>query len=218
MKLLAFIIFVFCGSVSATAQQTIKEIIGNMPESIIPYINDDQRAELQKFTGEKDTVKIKNVFNGTTSIDTISSNFAKISMSKVADMQLRLLPTSDSTQIICTIKTVNSPLKESSIRFYSTDWQPINSTFGLPENTDADSLINMFVQKPDTITEEKLTEFTKLRNYIEPVIIYADFKSKDNIITFNLSIPFVPKDKLNELKAITKKISFKWDGQNFKKC
>lgn len=61
MKLLAFIIFLFCGSVSAMAQQTIKEIIGNMPESVIPYINDDQRAELQKFTGEKDTVKIKNV-------------------------------------------------------------------------------------------------------------------------------------------------------------
>lgn len=215
MKLLAFIIFLFCGSVSAMAQQTIKEIIGNMPESVIPYINDDQRAELQKFTGEKDTVKIKNVFNGTTSIDTISSNYAKISMNKVADMQLILLPTSDSTQIICAIKTVNSPIKDSSIRFYSTDWQPINSTFGLPENPDTDSLMNMFVQKPDTITEEN---FTKLRNYIEPVIVYADFKSQNNIITFNLSLPFIPKDKINELKAITKKISFKWNGQFFKKC
>lgn len=215
MKLLVFIFILLCGTTATTAQTSIKEIIGNIPEEIIPYVNSDQKNELLEFTRKKDSVKIKNIFNGTTSIDTICSNFAKISTNRAAELQLILLPANDSTQIICMVKTLKSPVKESTIKFYHTNWQPIDSTFGLPDNSSADSLLNMFVHKPDTMTEER---FNILRNYIEPVMMYADLKNTDNTITLNLSLPLIQKDSYNELKAIIKKISFKWDGQKFKKC
>lgn len=186
-----------------------------MPEGMMPYTNSDQMAELLKFTDTQDSVKVKNIFNGITSIDSISVDFAKISLSKVSELQLKLLQTSDSSQIICEIKTIKKPIKESVIKFYSTDWQPLDSVYGLPQNLNSDSLLKMFVQKPDTMSNEK---FEELRNYIEPVIMTAHFDKKYDIITFNLSLPFVQKDNYKELNAIIKKISFKWDGQNFKKC
>ena len=215
MKLLVFIFLLFYSIIPTNAQTSIKEIINNMPEDMMPYINNDQMAELLEFTDKKDSVKIKNVFNGTSSIDSLSLNFAKISLSKATELQLKLLPAGDTTQIVCVVKTIKKPLRESTVKFYSTDWKSLNSEFGLPEKFDTDSILNMFVQRPDTMSEVK---FKELCNYFEPVMLTANFENNDNIITFSLSLPFVQKDTYKELNAILKKISFKWDGQKLKKC
>lgn len=215
MKIFALLISLLCCTTNIMGQISIKEVIGNIPDEILPYITNDQKEELLKFTGSKDSVKVKNTFNGATSIDTISFDYAKINMNKTTEMQLKLLRGNDSTQILCVIKTIKSPLKESTVKFYSTEWQAINSTFGLPVDNDEDTILSMFTQKPDSMPEDK---FKNLYNCIEPVMLAAQWDEKSNCITFNLSIPFIQKDNNNEINAIIKKISFKWDGQNFKKC
>lgn len=215
MKLLTFLVLLFYGTTATMGQTSIKGVIGNMPEGILPYITNDQKTELLKFTDSCDSVKVKNAFNGVTSIDTISLDYAKISMNKTVEMQLKLLPINDSTQILCVIKTIKNPLKESVIKFYSTNWQPLNSMFGLPEGNDPKTILSMFTHKPDSMTED---EFNNLYNCIEPVMLTANWEDKDYSITLNLSVPFIQKDNYNGIKDITNKISFKWDGQKFKKC
>lgn len=146
MKIFALLISLLCCTTNIMGQISIKEVIGNIPDEILPYITNDQKEELLKFTGSKDSVKVKNTFNGATSIDTISFDYAKINMNKTTEIQLKLLRGNDSTQILCVIKTIKSPLKESTVKFYSTEWQAINSTFGLPVDNDEDTILSMFTQ------------------------------------------------------------------------
>lgn len=213
-KSIPIIIMLFYVS-AITAQTTIRNILGNMPENMTPYLNASQRAEIIKFTESKDSIKVKNSLNGTTSVDTLNDNFIKISLNEAASMQMKLLPLNDSTQIICTVKTIKTPIPESTIKFYTTEWFPIDSTFNLPETDKPDTMIELLSQRPDTMSEQR---FNELRNYIEPVIISAEISNDDNIITYNLSLPLMPGDKSDELKAIIKKKSFKWNGDKFKKC
>ena len=110
---------------------------------------------------------------------------------------------------MCLVKTVRKPLAESSISFYTTDWQPVESRFGLPDIGDAGVMMQMLVERPDSIDAIR---FNRLCSYIEPVMVSADCSNDDNIITYSLSLPFVTKDKADEIKAVIKKKSFKWDG------
>lgn len=203
-----------CCMLAATAQVTIKDVLCNMPETIIPYIGEEQREEICKFTNETDTIKIKNELNGFTEVNLSGTDFALIKLNESATLQIKLLPMNDTVQIICMAKTMTTPISESNVKFYSTDWNPINDSFGLPQFPKSESLAATFTQRPDTMPENKYEE---LLGYFDPVTVYADISKKDNVITYSLGIPLASKAEKNELKAIIKPKSYKWAGLNFKK-
>lgn len=212
MRTFIIILFAVLGVRQCAFGKSLEEILRAMPSSFIPYLTDNQREEMSKFTEGMKSVEVNNIFNGKTAVDTISSDFAVIRLNAVADMQVRLLSAPDSSQIVCLVKTVRKPLAESSISFYTTDWQPVESRFGLPDIGDAGVMMQMLVERPDSIDAIR---FNRLCSYIEPVMVSADCSNDDNIITYSLSLLFVTKDKADEIKAVIKKKSFKWDGKTF---
>lgn len=197
------------------AQQEIKDVIKNIPKELISYIQDEQKSKLYNTINLNDTVKIKNALNGTTSIYIIGKKFAKIVLNEIVDLQIKLLPYNDSTEIICLVKTIHKPVKESTIQFFSTEWNNINEKFGLPQTDNKDLSIEPFILCPDNISKEK---FIELISYIDPIIINADISEADNTITYNLSIPFIQKERSEEIKSIIRQNTFKWTGCMFKKC
>lgn len=201
------------GIASAMAQTTVKDIIKTIPQEFLPYIDEDRRKEINEFAGVQDTMEIKNSLNGTTRIFTANDNFAQIDLNEAARLQIKLLPVNDSTQIICLLKTVTKPVPDSKIGFYSTAWVPLSSDFNLSLSNNTDSLLAYFAADSMTVDE-----YEELKRNIEPVIISADIAKDENTITFSLSIPFVPKDDYDNIKAMIKQKTFKWDGKHFKIC
>lgn len=104
-----------------------------MPETIIPYIGEEQREEICKFTNETDTIKIKNELNGFTEVNLSGTDFARIKLNESATLQIKLLPVNDTAQVICMVKTMTAPISESDVKFYSTGWSLIDNNFGLPQ-------------------------------------------------------------------------------------
>lgn len=216
MRVIFLLTLLLLGQSSVSAQKTMEDLIKTIPQEILPYMNESQRNEINQFVGLKDTVKVKNMLEGTLSIDSISKNFAKITLNDAVNLQIRLFSKKDSSQIICMIKTVNKPVKESHVYFYSTSWEKMEQNFGLPDYTEInETLLASFLNKPTEMTVEK---FKELSNSIEPIIVFADFSKQSEIITFQLSLSLMSKEQKNEIKAITKQNSFKWDGFIFKKC
>lgn len=215
MRKLFFTIALFCGITSVTAQTTITDVIKSIPQELLPYINNDQRKEINAFTDERDSVEIKNALNGTTTVYTANGTFAQFNLNDITRLQIKLLPVNDTTQIICVAKTVTRPVADSDIKFYSTDWTPIDSDFDLPTSGSTDSILAAFTERPDTMS---LTRYEELARNIEPVILSANVSESDDTITFNLSIPFTTKEESNNIKAIIRQKTFKWNGKSFKIC
>ena len=203
-----------CSMMAVTAQVTIKDALCSMPETIIPYIGEEQREEICKFTNETDTIKIKNELNGFTEVNLSGTDFARIKLNESATLQIKLLPVNDTAQVICMVKTMTAPISESDVKFYSTDWSLIDNNFGLPQFSDAENLTATFTQRPDTMQANK---FEELLGYFEPATVYADISPKENVITYKLGIPLASKTEKDELRAIIKPKSYKWTGTNFKK-
>lgn len=200
---------------AANAQQKIADIIGSMPETVVPYLKSEQTAELEKIIENGDTLKIKNALNGMTAIDTIADSFAKLKLNEIADLQIRLLPYNDTTSVICLIKTINKPVKESTVMFFSTEWKKSNNDFGLPKTDETATMTELFTQRPDSMS---LETYEELIDSIDPIIIHADISAPDNTITFSLSLPFTTKEGRKKAEAIIRQNTFKWEGNTFKKC
>ncbi len=214
MRKLFLLLTMAIGASSVNAQERMDSLLRSMPKTIAPYLSDAQRDELSKFTSRGDTIKVKNSLNGFTSIDSISNDFAQISLNEETDLQIRLLNEAQSgNKVVCIIKSVKKPVKESNILFYDTNWQVLESDFGLPKFTDRDYTMAMMTQRPDSMAEDK---FKDLQNCIEPFIINADMSASDGTITFKLSIPFNIQGKNDEIKAILRQKTFKWNGTAFK--
>lgn len=215
MRILILFIAFFLNVAYATAQQSIKEVLGSMPEEVMPYMNSDQKAELSRFADAEDSVKVKNMFNSTVSLDAINDSYAKLRLNDAACIQIKLLPLSDTTKIICLVKTIEKPVPESTIQFYTSTWEPIKSSLGLPGTENTDSLVAMFTQRADSVSVEK---YADLCRRIEPVIIHAEISEKENIITLGLSLLPIKEEESDNVKSILKQISFKWEYNTFKKC
>ncbi|MCD8297668.1 MAG: DUF3256 family protein [Prevotella sp.] len=210
MRKLFFITFmVFC--LSSTAKISISDVLCTIPKDIIPSLNDEQHSELLLNRETNDSLKIKNMLDGFTSIDSIAPDFVKISVSMALDLQIRILTCNDSTQIICLVKTYTTPMLESMVSFYNTDWSTLHKNFDLPSANNPDALLASFIQRPDTM---QVQTFNNLCKFIEPVVISADFSENANFY-YNLTIPPTSNDKTDELKAIIKPQIFKWNGDNF---
>ncbi len=206
-----FILLFLSLSTFVMGQVRMNNLIEDIPFEILPGMNKELLGELSLGHGQEDTLKVKNIFTGTTCIDSISNDFVKIISSDVVETQIRLLFFKDSTYIISVVKTFNEPVKESTISFYSKTWKPLEDNFMLPNINKPEELLEDFIFQPDTMKTQRFLELTK---YIEPVIINADF-SKQNVLSLNLSIPLMPSDEIDSLKTILRKKEFLWDGKNF---
>lgn len=196
------------------AQTTVKDVLGAMPDSIVPYLNAIQRDELCKFANTQDTLKVKNMLNGETYIDFISNDYARIVLNNATNMQVRLLPLNDSVQIVCTVKTHSKPVAESTIAFYSTDWHRLDSTFGLPDTKDTKAMLNLLTARPDTMD---VPRYNKFRDMFEPVIVSAIFADDIPAITFSLSMPLLSKEERDSAAAVIRRQSFEWTNGTFNK-
>lgn len=225
MKKYALMVLMSACMATSFGQTTITDIIKTMPQGNVPYLSQDQLKELSHdadirisagggLTEDNDTVlNIKNKFGGTTYIEAVSSSYIKLTLNETSCIELKLLTSNNSNQIICAVQTINKPVRESEVKFYDTAWRPVNREFGLINlDADAETLLKLFVARPDTMAESEFDELCKL---IEPVVVCADL-STDGSITYKLSLPFVPHDKKGSIENVIRQKTFKWDGNMFK--
>lgn len=201
---------------AADRQAPVAEAWLTMPDSIVPYLNATLRTTMLDLARIKAGSEVSNALEGKSAIDSIGTHFMHITLSTVADMQLALLPT-DSTHVICTIMSYGKPALESAIAFYDKTWTPLTDSFGLPDITDRGAMLTALLSRPDTMTQQRYDEVVAT---LEPLMVKAtlssDPRQKEWSITLSPTCPMLQKEERENLKAIEKQRTFKWDGRIFK--
>ena len=218
MKTIISIIFCVCVSVSAGAQNTMREAWFSMPDSLCLYLNKNLRTELVDFVDMGVKAEVKNLMNSVSVMDTLTADYTRVSLSEALTIELKLLPKADADTVICMVKTYNGPAKESLVSFYDSAWNPIANDFGLTgmksiSQTDS-SMIDSFVQCPDTLSN---IEFEKRKKLIDPVMVYAELSPNDYSISFSLSMPLTTSEEQEQLKPIILQRKYKWEQGMFNK-
>lgn len=199
-------------ALSATAQaREIRSVWKSMPDSVVVAIDNVRRLEMLDLVDYKVKAEVNNRLGSHSVMDTITSNYLHIMVSKASELSMRLLPTAEGDTLVCMVYTYKAPKPESKISFYSLDWHPLDASKYLPFASIADAADSLYT-KPDSISQERYAE---LRNNVVVALVSAQQSIENDDICLSLSLPMAAKDNKASMTAIADKRKLVWTGKKY---
>lgn len=162
---------------------TIKELWIAAPDSLFPYLDKAKRLELV------DVKETKNKLDGISKLDTLTSSFMQVSLNKLTQVQMKLVPVEGDT-LICMVKTYMLPESDSEVVFYDTNWR-LKRRVALDWRN--------YVAKADTMSNET---FKRKLESLKLAFVKATINADNNLMDLEVEAPLQPKEEKTDLSAI----------------
>ena len=120
--ILSILVCIFAFGVKA---QEMDALFVSMPDQNIPQLENAWRKDLIDLYKSGKEARLKNTMNGFSSLDSLTSDYLFLQVTERSAVEMKLLPLVNNTKVICMIRTVNGPVADSRIEFFTTDWQPL---------------------------------------------------------------------------------------------
>lgn len=210
MKKLTNLLCMVCAWMSLTLQaQEAKTCFINMPDSLTPLLTEVNRADCIDFLESKMKAEVTNRFGGKSEMTELSSDYICMQMTEQSSWQMKLLATSDTTQLICVVETACAPVCDSRVRFYTTDWKELasSSLLTLPQRND-------FVDLPDSLPDYEVRDAGEQADML---LMKATLSAKDETLTFTFTTPeYMDPDAVEKLKPyLCRPVVYVWRKKAF---
>lgn len=107
--------------------QDMAAVFTAMPDPKIPQLEHAWRKDLiDLYTAGKEA-KLKNTMNGYSTLQKLTPDYLLLETTERSTMEMKLLPLVNKTYVVCVITTVNGPVPDSRVEFFTTEWQPLES-------------------------------------------------------------------------------------------
>lgn len=189
--------------------QNAKSVFINLPDSLSPLLTKVNREDFADFLASKMKAVVKNKLEGQSELKELTEDYAFLKTTSISTFQMKILPLNDTTKVVCVVQTVNAPVADSRIHFYTTNWNELSTSLFITPPT-----ISQFVQLTDPLQVEA---YNVACAPLDISLVKADL-SKEN---FDLTFTFTTPEYLNEdqLKVITpylkKSIVYTWKEGRF---
>lgn len=206
--ILAFSFLFVCMANAYSQSLHIREIFKQMPDSLIPYLTENDKLDLIDFIDSNMKSEVENALNGKTILKTLTKKYLDIELTPASSMQMKLLPyTSAEIQspdlIVCVVTTYGDDIKESKIKFYTTKWEEIFINNPLATET----LCNIFADSMTT---------TSMQGSMPNVFVEAKLSPDEDELLVNLSYPTYGTDEKSKMVFRNMSTTLKWTGSLFK--
>lgn len=186
-KVLSTLSFIALASCSIQAQ-SLKDLFLKMPQEVCPVLSEYNRLELVDNQKNNKPMQTRNLLRKISTMKELTDDYTNLAVSSNSEKAIKLLPKNDGTKIIMVINTVwSDSIADSSLSFYSTDWQPL----------DAKEFIN----------EPVSAEFRKIS--VNPAT------NTLSILTFQPFVIKLAEDSAPAQKEPISS-TFQWNGESFK--
>lgn len=209
MRKFTLIFFLVSFVISLSAQEA-KTLFANIPDSLAPLLSSVNRLDCIDFLDSNMKAKVTNKFGGESEMTVLTDTYIHIKMTSQSSWQMKVLPVDSLNSIICVVSTACAPVCNSTVRFYSTDWQelPVAPLLTLPVEDD-------FYKKP--AQEEQLYEYDQLRKKADIFLVKAELSADDEKLSFTYTTPdYVgSEDRESYDLYIHSSLLFEWAGGKF---
>jgi hypothetical protein len=125
----AILLFCLLMALELSAQTTVRDLLKSMPNSVIPYLTENNRLDMIDFMESDMDAIVTNSLGGKSQLLKLTDQYASIKLSESSSVDMRLLdvstPVDSLSQILCLVHTYGSDIRESSVAFYSLAWRPL---------------------------------------------------------------------------------------------
>jgi len=113
--------------VALSAQTTIRDVLKAMPDSVVPYLTENNRLDMIDFMDTHMDAVVTNALGGKSQLLALTDQYASIRLSESSEVAMRLLdvsaPVDSAQQVLCLVRTYGSDIRESTVAFYSLSWR-----------------------------------------------------------------------------------------------
>lgn len=126
-RVILFFLSVVALGMGTVSGQTVRmrDVFANLPDSIFPLITRNNRLDCIDFIENNMPAQVKNLVDEPIELLALTDDYLDLKMSGVSHAEMKLVRVSDSLSVICLVKTYAGPLRDSSIRFYDTQWKAL---------------------------------------------------------------------------------------------
>ncbi|MDD2437585.1 MAG: DUF3256 family protein [Massilibacteroides sp.] len=107
--------------------QDMSALFTAMPDEYVPYLESAWRKDLVELYSSGKQASLKNTLNGTSALLKLTDDYLLLQSSERSTIEMKLLPLINNTYIICVVTTVNGPVPDSRIAFFTTEWKPLKA-------------------------------------------------------------------------------------------
>ncbi|MBR1800017.1 MAG: DUF3256 family protein [Bacteroidaceae bacterium] len=153
------ILFAACWVTTAAQAQPIamRDVFAAMPDSILPMVTKNNRLDCIDFIENHMEARVRNKADEYVTLEALTADYARFRTSALAVLEMKLLPVSDSTAVLCLVTTIQTGeegtsrrLEDSQIRFLASDWSPLPTP--VPFERPADSPFLRMALSADDLT------------------------------------------------------------------
>lgn len=131
MRVTLIIVSLFI-ALGSSAQTKMSQVLKLMPDTIVPYLSENNKLDLIDFMDSNMKAEVRNQFEGKTELTLLTDDFASLTLNEATQLDMRLLtvsePVDSASQIICLVSTYGSDARDSEIDFYSLKWRKLDAT------------------------------------------------------------------------------------------
>lgn len=107
--------------------QNMAEVFIAMPNEYLPQLEDAWRKDLVDLYRSGEKARLKNDMGGTSELVKLTEDYLLLQSTERTTVEMKLLPLVNNTFVVCRIVTLEGPVKDSRVTFFSPEWEPLNS-------------------------------------------------------------------------------------------
>ena len=201
-KIITFILFVVMVSANA---QTVGDMFMSMPDSLFPYLTQEQRVELVKLkqVDTSTSAVLRSVFNCSVSLDSLEAACITVNIDSTMTVEMARLATVSDDSLYCLLQTVSAPERETVASIYNKVWEKVS---------DVDWTDVPLLNRPDTMSDK---EFANRTSLIEFRMVEARLENADTIV-LKLNVPMLSSEDKRLLRDILVQKRMRWDGEKYR--
>ena len=117
--------------------QDMAGVFTAMPNQYIPQLEDAWRKDLVELYRSGKEARLKNTMNGYSTLLNLTDDYLCLRTTDRSVVEMKLLPLVNNTFVVCMVTTVEGPVADSRIAFFTTDWAslPKADLLSMPEGT-----------------------------------------------------------------------------------
>ena len=113
------------------AAQTLKDAFRQMPDSLAPYLSENNRLDFIDFLESGMKAEVKNLLDGTSEMTALTDDSLSIRVSDALRVDMLMLrplePVDSSGVVICMVQTfgIDSLSLDAKVDFFNSEWQQL---------------------------------------------------------------------------------------------
>lgn len=105
--------------------QDMAAVFTVMPDPMVPQLENAWRKDLIDLFRSGKEARLKNRMNGMSMLKQLTADYLLLQVTDNSTIELKLLPLINNTFVICQVTTVEGPVPDSRVSFFTTEWEPL---------------------------------------------------------------------------------------------